>query len=687
MPLPFSRSIPRCAAALIVVGLVGCVVGPVPWAHTTSNSNNSEVVFGECNLRGRVTDPSGGALIGARLTTLPRGHGTTADAAGNFGFCHLPPGTYRVVAAAAGFAPIVSDEVGVQPGEVSTLDLRVVPLPAGGVVRVRALGPDDLPISGLEITSFAVDGRVLASAITDESGEAILTGVVDGSPRIVVQDPSGRSLPAELQAPEVSPAGGLQWTLRLSGRAPEGATYLGSGACGVCHTEQAARFSTTAHARALPSSPGPAFTMHFAGGLGIPLDPESFPEGSGPQVGLRLQADQALVRLVDATGTAQELVVAGLIGDDADRSVPWTEVGQWAFPLPLAWVAEDPERPGQPAPGGTLVPYEIERWFDGEGRFVELLPERSAEAECFACHATGFELAIEPGGGVEMTATRGGGRWREAGVGCERCHGPGGEHRSETATGAERDYIVSPARLDRQRAADLCGQCHANRRHRESGLPFPHRPEGPFFPGDRLHESSDPAGVFWPDGSGAAVHMQAEEFAASGHGVSGLGCTDCHDIHGSSGESHLLWLSGPDNSLCLSCHLALDFGGDIDEAEAHNGHARQDPEGRTQGGRCTGCHMPKTAAGVRWDPVSGAGDLSSHGFVAVPPAHTVSVFDAAAASSLPLGEYPAHACGDCHAWNATDWATRGVTFPGPAGDPGLRESHAEHQSAFVEKYP
>ncbi len=70
---------------------------------------------------------------------------------------------------------------------------------------------------------------------------------------------------------------------------------------------------------------------------------------------------------------------------------------------------------------------------------------------------------------------------------------------------------------------------------------------------------------------------------------------------------------------------------------------------------------------------------------ALPPAETVAVFGAD--STLPLGSFPAHACGDCHAWNSWRFGLSGVAFPGPDGDPTLRASHEAHQVAFEGIYP
>ena len=51
---------------------------------------------------------------------------------------------------------------------------------------------------------------------------------------------------------------------------------------------------------------------------------------------------------------------------------------------------------------------------------------------------------------------------------------------------------------------------------------------------------------------------------------------------------------------------------------------------------------------------------------------------------MGVGEFPAHACQDCHALNA--WRQGGV-FSGEAGDPSLQATHERHLAAFDEMFP
>ena len=154
----------------------------------------------------------------------------------------------------------------------------------------------------------------------------------------------------------------------------------------------------------------------------------------------------------------------------------------------------------------------------------------------------------------------------------------------------------------------------------------------------------------------------------------------------------MLRLDPRDNSICASCHQALTFGGEAATMEDHPNHNAYpphngyDPAGETEMGRCTGCHMPGTAARLEWGARSGAGDRSSHLFTVRPPQETVDIFDALGADTLELGEFPAHSCLECHAWNAWRAETGGGDFGGPSGDPTEKLTHERLQIAYEGKF-
>ena len=79
---------------------------------------------------------------------------------------------------------------------------------------------------------------------------------------------------------------------------------------------------------------------------------------------------------------------------------------------------------------------------------------------CLNCHAS--FLSVVPG-----TLNRyGAAPFREGGVACERCHGPGEAHIQKMRSGAAAGgaAIVNPAKLAPDRRDSVCAQCHSRAR-------------------------------------------------------------------------------------------------------------------------------------------------------------------------------------------------------------------------------
>jgi outer membrane receptor protein involved in Fe transport len=129
-------------------------------------------------LDGQVTDPSGAALVGARVVATRSATGadreTTTDSGGRFVLPSLAPGRYRVAVEAAGFASTRIDPVVVEVGrrtrvdavlqvgrlaESVTVEERAVPVATGsslvgGVVSSGAV--ESLPLNGRNFLELAL---------------------------------------------------------------------------------------------------------------------------------------------------------------------------------------------------------------------------------------------------------------------------------------------------------------------------------------------------------------------------------------------------------------------------------------------------------------------------------------------------------------------------------------------------
>ncbi len=93
---------------------------------------------------GVVRDASGAVVMGANVSLTSAGgvrRDTTTDASGHYAFSLVPPGTYRVDVAKAGFSTVSVQSVVVRITETTTLDLRLPVAQQKVVVEVEAQPP------------------------------------------------------------------------------------------------------------------------------------------------------------------------------------------------------------------------------------------------------------------------------------------------------------------------------------------------------------------------------------------------------------------------------------------------------------------------------------------------------------------------------------------------------------------
>lgn len=193
---------------------------------------------------------------------------------------------------------------------------------------------------------------------------------------------------------------------------------------------------------------------------------------------------------------------------------------------------------------------------------------------CLNCHASALSA-------MAGTQNRfGSPPFREGGVACERCHGPGETHIAKMQAGRAQggSSIINPAKLSPERRDSVCAQCHLSG---EVRVMRPGASWDSYRAGDRL---ADSVAVFVRAGvsPGMRVNSHFEKLAQSAcKRVSGdrLWCGSCHDPHSMPGPvDRAAWF----RAKCLSCHAA-----DACKETAANRAKRQDD--------CAGCHMPKSA--------------------------------------------------------------------------------------------
>jgi iron complex outermembrane recepter protein len=78
------------------------------------------------SLKGRLVDPSGTGIHAARVMLPLARQAVTTDASGTFDFPSVPPGTYELIATAAGFDPLRVAAVGIDRNHVLALEPRTL---------------------------------------------------------------------------------------------------------------------------------------------------------------------------------------------------------------------------------------------------------------------------------------------------------------------------------------------------------------------------------------------------------------------------------------------------------------------------------------------------------------------------------------------------------------------------------
>ncbi|HXW15864.1 MAG TPA: cytochrome c3 family protein [Terriglobia bacterium] len=170
---------------------------------------------------------------------------------------------------------------------------------------------------------------------------------------------------------------------------------------------------------------------------------------------------------------------------------------------------------------------------------------------CISCHA-GFPQPVADPKGLFRTPP-----FRELGIGCENCHGPGQLHveermKGERLPGDLDSSIVNPARLSPWLALNICMYCHEQG---DARVLNPGKNFADFRPGTPL---AGTLGIFIslnhpPEEKqtflGYYSEMKASKCFLMSRGE--LTCLTCHNPHHQLTDSNV---SADYNSKCLTCH-------------------------------------------------------------------------------------------------------------------------------------
>lgn len=257
------------------------------------------------------------------------------------------------------------------------------------------------------------------------------------------------------------------------------------------------------------------------------------------------EGDRFFVEETQPDGHTWKQPVTHALGSGDAGIAFYTRIGDRYFQIPLDWFPR-PKSWGVD-PGFTQTNLRFTFALDGT---------------CIACHTdpprrspTAHEVFVDP---------------MPAGVGCERCHGPGAKH----AASQKREDIINPARLTAVQQIEVCAQCHQDTAsvYLPGKQPFGYRAGDP-LDGFRRNHLREPAEV-----DRVILLEHPDRMTRSACFVKSAGkltCTTCHDPHVSSrGQPAAHW-----RERCNQCHGTKDPCTETKVARAKNGDD------------CVACHM------------------------------------------------------------------------------------------------
>ncbi|MBZ0276758.1 MAG: hypothetical protein K8I60_11460 [Anaerolineae bacterium] len=323
----------------------------------------------------------------------------------------------------------------------------------------------------------------------------------------------------------------------------EDSEYIGARECGGCHRSIAGAHRESRHVLALQRTADADTKAAILGDFAQGEDVRTvlFPGESQPR-----------------PFTADDIVYAIGSGRYVQRYLYETGEREWAV-LPVEWNTVTQ----------TWEPFKLaDSWPD---------PAYDFTTNCAGCHTTG----LEPDRG----------RWQDAGVQCEACHGPGSNHADlvDDAGNSIDDEELAAIRgaIAFTSDAQVCGRCHS-RGTTPEGSPYP----TDYLPGQNLQDpavftlvAQDDPVHWWASGHANQSNMQFNEWTLTTH------ATSLEDMKKSENAQDGCLKCHSDDSRRTALLLQLFEDGDLE------GESETPPELATldtaqSGVTCTACHAP-----------------------------------------------------------------------------------------------
>jgi tetratricopeptide (TPR) repeat protein len=322
----------------------------------------------------------------------------------------------------------------------------------------------------------------------------------------------------------------------------EPSPYVGESQCAKCHLDEVRAVQASRHSSTLVRGK-PLTELPYPDGL-VP-DPDDPTvthvfrrEGDQVHLETRLR-DKVLTAIVDyAFGSPHQYF--SLVAHD-DQGIPYIfRLSHYQTGHDSGWARTTGH--SADAQGGS----------DFLGKPIDLL---DGLYKCLFCHTTDPKAVLDRSGPAAA----------DRAIGCERCHGPGGNHLRAIEAKLADPAIVNPAAAPAEGRLRVCGQCHTN--HQESPLP-----------------RTDP---FWLRFQGTTIAWSRCYTESGGT----FDCMTCHDAHHDNDRSAAHY-----NARCMTCHSAQPPETIIAGPGTSNPRTKPAARGSTcpvnPANGCIGCHMP-----------------------------------------------------------------------------------------------
>jgi tetratricopeptide (TPR) repeat protein len=318
---------------------------------------------------------------------------------------------------------------------------------------------------------------------------------------------------------------------------PEPSPFVGASQCALCHAKETRSHDRSRHSR----------TFHRGRGLlDLPFPDQPLADPDDAKVTHTFKRDQDRIRvetrardrvfvtLVEYAFGLRERYVT-MVGRDAARNFRALRLSSYRTAEGVCWGRTSGDVP------------DSDSTEDIRG---EPIPERDGVVRCVYCHVTNFRDFRDPPPetGVGPTAA-------DAGIGCERCHGPGANHLAAIKAGLPDRAIVNTGTASASAIVAQCADCHIV----GSVSEIKKAPDDPIFvrsPGLTLTFSRC--------------------YTESGGGMS---CLTCHDPHRDDTGPAAFY-----ETKCLACHS----GQNVSQSACRVNPSRD----------CLNCHMPTVSVAV-----------------------------------------------------------------------------------------